>query len=616
MGRRAIGKLHGKGVCISEKASHRIHDTLASIPAFYWFCVAAISLGPFIALLSHGGVRGLYADDYAYKRHAVDLATGAWRPRLGDPFFRPLSTTITLNLAAAIPDVETPVRIVWALMHLTNAALVGGLTYRILRSRLAAALSILLSLVPVSASESLLWHSGASGSGLGLTMFLLSIHLLLTAIQREKRWIAPACAGMFCVALMLLTYEQYAVGMVSLPLFSIFTPHGQGKSRIENLDMFRRAGLLTVIGILIAWLYWFLLLSRSPAIGSRGGLEFNVHDLFAVRVGEVVRGAAFLTVGEWGLGGMWRLAFRLGIDQASREPITLVALGILIVTLIGMVASSGGLTSDDTMPHSDTQARVGLFLIGISWSVLAFVPALIIRHQAVVIRMLYFPWAGLALSSAVLGESLHRVLARRHVGLGRIVIVAVASVYVVGILILAGFAHVYRFRAEHDQRQMSALIKAAPSLPRASEVVLLPIHLDERSVSHATGRDNRLDLYLEGAFERVWGAENIARIAYKHPDITAITATRWEHFHFTDMHKSPHGDVDEVVVNGRRVAAHQLLAFTYADDRVVLVNRLVLVDSNGTAVNVSLPLVDRVRTSGSAVQEMRFTLEPVVAALQ
>src|SRR3972149_10305851 len=119
---------------------------------FYWLFIPSIMLGLFISLLLHGGIRGLYFDDYIFKRHVLDLVTGAWKPRLLvegglDPYFRPLAKAIIANLAIAIPDAEAPLRALWALIHLTNAALVALLIYRVLRSHLAAALSILLFLV-------------------------------------------------------------------------------------------------------------------------------------------------------------------------------------------------------------------------------------------------------------------------------------------------------------------------------------------------------------------------------------------------------------------------------------------------------------------------------------
>src|SRR3990172_10321695 len=220
---------------------------------FYWL---------FISLLLHGGIRGLYFDDYIFKRHVLDLVTGVWKPRLLvegglDPYLRPLAKAIIANLAIAIPDAEAPLRVLWALIHLTNAALVGLLIYRVLRSHLAAALSILLFLVPVPAHESLVWHSGAGASGVGATEFLAAIHFLLTAIQRERRWIAAACVGFIGLLMVLATYEQYAIGIVILPLFGIFVLWNRAQSRKRK--MLVRACLLTAIGIAIALVYWSLI---------------------------------------------------------------------------------------------------------------------------------------------------------------------------------------------------------------------------------------------------------------------------------------------------------------------------------------------------------------------
>jgi hypothetical protein len=241
---------------------------------------------------------------------------------------------------------------------------------------------------------------------------------------------------------------------------------------------------------------------------------------------------------------------------------------------------------------------------------------MIVRHQVIVVRMLYFPWAGVTLALAVVLESLTRRLGRYREWLGGVIVSIVMALYATGIVMFAGFACVYRLRAEHDQRQMTAFLRAVPSLPGDREIVLLPMHLDEHSVRYATGSDSPLDRYLEGAFERVWSAENIARMAYRRPDISAITASHWEEFHFTAVHRAPNSDDSELVVNRRRVPISQLLAFTYADERVVLLSPLVLSGPTGGEISLPLPLVERVRTSESPVKEVRITLEPLAGGSQ
>ena len=585
---------------------------------FYWLFIPSIMLGLFISLLLHGGIRGLYFDDYIFKRHVLDLVTGAWKPRLLvegglDPYLRPLAKAIIANLAIAIPDAEAPLRVLWALIHLTNAALVGLLIYRVLRSHLAAALSILLFLVPVPAHESLLWHTGAGASGLGATEFLAAIHFLLTAIQRERRWIAAACVGFIGLLMVLATYEQYAIGIVILPLFGIFVLWNRAQSRKRK--MLVRACLLTAIGIAIALVYWSLILSKAWSIGVRGGLDLDVHNILTRRARQVFGGVRFLTLGEWGLGGMWKQAFLLGIQQVFHDPISLLALGLLVFILVGLAASSTRLIAGDQTSLSETRPLAGLFVIGTLLSLLAFVPALVIRNQIVESRMMYFAWIGFTLAMTALLEYMVRALTRRAWWPGRVVILSVGSVYLAGVLTLTGFAHVYRLRAEHDQRQIAALVKAVPSLPTVSKVMLLPIDLDERSVRFSTGKDNPLDTYLFGVFEHSWSAAPAMQMAYKYPEIEAITSNRWGHLRFTGARYSSKGTVNQIVVNGQLVETNRLLAFTYEDDKVVLLNPLILVNSNAAEVGIPLPLVERVRTFSTEVRRISLQLEPIAHAL-
>ena len=229
---------------------------------------------------------------------------------------------------------------------------------------------------------------------------------------------------------------------------------------------------------------------------------------------------------------------------------------------------------------------------------------------------MYFPWIGFTLGITALLEYVIRTLAGRALWPGRLVILSVGIVFLAGILTLAGFAQVYRLRAEYDQRQISALMKAAPNIPRDTRIVLLPIHLDERSVTFSTRNDSLLDKYLFGVYETHWSAKAATQMAYKYPEIEAITSNRWDHLRFTEVHTSLNGNVDQIVVNGRPAAINQVLAFTYEDDKVVLLSPLVLASPDGAEVNLPLPLVERVRTSTTEVRRIRLQLEPIANALK
>jgi hypothetical protein len=189
-------------------------------------------------------------------------------------------------------------------------------------------------------------------------------------------------------------------------------------------------------------------------------------------------------------------------------------------------------------------------------------------------------------------------------------ILSVGLVYLAGVLTLRGFAQVYHLRFAHDQRQISALVKAVPRFPPDTKIVVLPIQLDEHSVQFSTGKESLPDKLLYGVFETTWSAASAMQMIYRHPEIEAIASSHWNHLCFTAVHSLPDGNADQIAVNGSLVATNQLLAFTYENDRAVLVNPLILVDSNGTEISIPLPLVDQVRTATAAVTSRRMKLEP------
>lgn len=588
----------------------------AQLRLFYCLFIGVICLGLFISLLFHGGPGGLHVDDYSFKRRALDLVTGKWQPQLivEDLHFRPLANTIIANLAVAIPDAELPLRMLWALIHLANAALVGLLIYRVLGSHLAVALSALIFLVPVPATESLLWHTGAGGSSLAATQFLLAIHALLTAIQREKRWIAPFFIGIVCLIMVLATYEQDAIGVVMLPLFSIVALWEEEKSRRKRGLL--RACLLTGVALSIALFYWFIILSRAWTFDLRGGLDLNVSNILARRIPEIFGRVKWLTFGEWGLGGMWNQAFLLGIDQVFDDPRGPLVLGALILMLIGLVASSTEAMLGHQTGLSDNRRLACLFLIGISLSIMGFFPAIVIRNQIIESRMMYFPWIGFTVAVTAFLEYVIRGLTRRMWWPGQVVMLTVGFVYLMGVVTFAGFAHVYRLRAEHDQRQISALLEAVHGFPLGQKIVLLPIRLDERSVRVSTSGVNLLDKYLLGVFETPWSAADAMRMEQKHPEIEAISSNRWEQMSFTRVHRSPSGHVESIVVNERLVATNVLLPFTYEDEKAVLLDPLVFVTPSGVEISGHLPLVERVRRVNAMVRKLRIEVEPTTTGQQ
>ena len=602
--------------------AHRsvVHGTgqrlmISAVPFYGLFLVTAV-LGIFLSLLWDGGVRGLYRDDYGLKQLALDLATGAWKPRIVEPYFRPLAHTLAANLAVAIPEAETPVRALWALVHCANAALVGLLVHRCVPSVPAVIMSVWLFLVPVPAYESLLWHTVAATSALGATWSLLAIHALFTVLRSETRRVAAAVAGMLCLVAGLASYEQSVVAIALIPVLGLVVRSEEGNPGRRRVWL--RTSFLTVIGLTLAWLYWLLIFSKSWMVDFRGVWAVSVADILRDRIPAICRSIMAQTLGPWGLGGMWREAFVLGVGEMTRDPLRVSTLAMLVSALVGVVVVSRRAIVEQRARPFDTRSLLNLFLLGLLLLALPFGPGVFVRNQIVESRMMYFPWIGFTLAATALLVYVVRGLTRRAWWPGRMMLLMVAVVYLSGVITLRGFAHAYRLRWEHDQRQVAALLEAVPRLPQGSPVMLLPLRLDERFLRSSSAVDGGgLNTKLYGVFEVSWSAESAARMAYRYGAVEALPSRGQGHDpHFTKIDVAPNGHVDHITVNGRPVATDQLLAFTYENDRVVLVSPLVLVDDTGAEVSVALPLVERVRTARTAVREMRVRLESSDAASQ
>lgn len=118
-----------------------------------------------------------------------------------------------------------------------------------------------------------------------------------------------------------------------------------------------------------------------------------------------------------------------------------------------------------------------------------------------------------------------------------------------------------------------------------------------------------MDKYLLGVFETPWSAASAVQMEYRRQDIRAVASHRWDRLHLTEVTRSSEGDVVEVTIQNTRVPVAHLVAFTYRQGRIILLNPLVIEESDGNEITVNLPLVERLKRPGLSVQPVRFKLE-------
>jgi len=258
----------------------------------------------------------------------------------------------------------------------------------------------------------------------------------------------------------------------------------------------------------------------------------------------------------------------------------------------------------------DRRQTLTTLFAGLAWMVLALVPIMLLKSQIVEIRTLYVPMAGLALSLAALFGWVIASLGRwRKVAIRAALLITGAGIFVSS-LAMAGLVRTYQLRWDLDQKQLSALRSAIPNLPKSNPLWLLPVALDERSVSLHVGREALLDQYLFGVFETSWSARDAIRLEYGEQDVHVVTANRWDRLRFTSVQHLEDGRVSAVTVQEKTIPVDHLLTFTYRQGRVIVLNPLVLESPDGSSsTSVHLPLAVQVRSKWLGERAVKLKLE-------
>lgn len=446
--------------------------------------VGLILLTLWLGMFPNGGVHGLNSDDYAQKAWAFDVERGGWalQTRPEDPYFRPLHGLLTPNLVNAVPAHELPLRIAWAGVHVVNALLLGALAYRLTQSPLAFVGAAGLFLMPLIAYEVLLWHAASVPYLSASLALLVALHAALSAGRRPWYWGISA----FCLLLVPLFHEGLAHLVVLFPVVAwVAFSESSAEIRWRNV---RRMAVFTGLALLAYGLYMKLVLSHSWQVTARGGWVTSPYEMLRVRLPEVfyqfVRDILRRRVVDILVGHAVSLGW-----QTWTASVWGVAL------LIGWVGLAGGFIATAPLPVHSRRYRA-LALVGVAWAILSFSPILLVKMQWVDIRMLYLPWAGLALVvGAVLGA-----LPRR--GLARLGLVTLAGWTLVNALGMAGTTRAYQARWEMDQRQLAALQAVVPALPPVSPVWLWPVAVDRHSLD--VPNVGALDGYFVSVYEISW----------------------------------------------------------------------------------------------------------------
>ncbi|MBK8025394.1 MAG: hypothetical protein IPK19_29380 [Chloroflexi bacterium] len=473
---------------------------------------AAICLAVGSLLLWH---RGFYQDDYfdfnLPIRLDASMSNGA----------RFLSALTSRSLAKLLEDSEFVVRVITAGFVGVNAFLVGALVQRILRSRMAGLIALWLFVNPALGYESVLWLAAASIYVYAVTFALLFLHAAYSFLSQEKasgRWFAAAVVAY----LLALNASETMVGILLMaPALALLVvlqkdsarwSSGRGSSTTRRIAI--RAGLLLALPIALTAVYFVAFYLSNPFIQSaRGSFDLNPVTLLDRAYRSYFVHLYFITASPEFGATLWSDSFMLGL-RALISPAGLVLGGAAIVLLAGVVLA--------WQPEPrQVRWRVGLVLAatGLLWAILLMVvPGVFVTKVQLTSRVLYLPFAGLA----VLVAAAVWLLPARWQRAGLLASGGLAILLTIWML---GWASVYNARYRLDKAQLDALTQNVPMDLLPPGTLIIPYRLDEISLPDASGSMNSA---LTGVFEAPTGAIGSLIYATGRIDIDPVTVNyRW-----------------------------------------------------------------------------------------
>jgi len=578
--------------------------------ALFWIAASAtVVLAVTVGFFLHGGLHGLYMDDYSEKAWAFDFVAAKWKLNLIPQFhIRPLAHVLIANLANAIPNYEFPVRVFIVAIHLLNVLLVGKLAYRLTGSRFVAAISGAFFLFPIFANEALLWFSPSIANTISLSLLLIGFHCLLSC-RSPGQDLRLFCCGVGAWILMVLFYESGLFTLLLLPVIL-------GTARRDNLWQHAKVWVPALSASYIPMGAYLALVERTdPGVTSRGGPTLNLAFILSRRIPEVSENFWWLVTDRGRLpghrfaliSGPLREALGLGWHEWLSVPWGTILIGISIagVCLIALLFPVDRGTAPDFF------SLLGMAVIGCAWAVLSLIPLVLVKSQIVEIRTLYAPSAGFAMGAAALvGLAVHFLPRWRRLAIRLSVLISGVIMFLTS-LTMAGAVRTYQLRSYHDQKELGGLQPIISKIQGTQMLWLLPIGLDEQSFGvDDRGRNAALDAYVFGVFETPWSARDAVRLGLREQGFEAVTANRWVNPQVTSVRYSESGRPTDIVVQGRTVPIRQLLAFTYQQSRVILLSPLDLDPADGgSEAVIDLPLVGQLAEAGIEAQPYHLQLE-------
>jgi len=568
---------------------------------YYAVIIATLFSLVTVAFFLHWGVHGLYTDDYGKKAWAFDFTTSKWRLNLHPMYsaVRPLAYILITNAANAIPEHEFPLRAGIVAVHLLNVMLLAMFAYRLSQSLFVSVLAGALFLFPFIAYDALLWFTASVHNIFGLLFLLLGFHLILSC-RNIRRDVGLLVCGVLCWQLMLLFFEVGLLIQALLPVFFWMIYR-------ENRKLNRIVCISALAGSFIPQaLYCFIWERTAPMVAVRGRVTLDPGFLLFHRIPDVFRRTLWLITGGGIHVSIFGEALRLGFHEwlSSGTGDVLLVVAILGVAALVLVYPA------DHERILEWHKGFTLFSTGVAWAVLGLAIILIFSGQNAESRMFYIPYAGISLGVAGLMGSTAALFGRWQQVAIRGLLLGMGAILLVNSLTMAGLVRAFQLRWSLDRKQLVAFRSAVPVVPDSSPLWVLPVTLDERAISVEAGKDSFMDRWFPGVFEQSFSACDALRLMYGDRNMRCAASTRWGKLHVTGVQYSVDGRVSTLFIQGNAVPVDDLLAFTYRNGRVTILNPLELTSGVAATEVVNLPLATSVAQERHAETEpIRFDVE-------
>lgn len=469
---------------------------------------------------------------------------------------------------AAFPEGEWGIRLLQAGLTGLNALLLAGLSWRLLRSRIAVWVTLLTFATPVVAHEACLWVCCVD--------YLLSLALTLTAchaawhflLGQNRPWLG-AIGTTLCLVVTLMMKESFLAVYLLLPVLlflgwknsdSLLTWGGWGR---RTLLCVGPPALLSLGIVAVNYVIYppCALTGRGGTITTAGELAAKTQDYFG-------------TLRQCYLGRGMKPQFgqplEKGLGLVSESGLAQVGLGVALVGLLLAVmawpTSVSGITSRTNL--------TGVLLLSLGWFLLALLfPNTLVKQQSITPRMLYFPCAGLALLTGTCAAGMVQAWPRH--GWERCLVLAGGVGGVLLALLMLGYAQMYAERSQEDQRQWQELQRVLPAseLPEGATVVhvqALPYFVQWQP-PFGPALVGLLDasFMLQLRAEKYWGRKDLHWQVLAPWETTRGLPWQW-------------AGPDTILIGGRRVPLNRLVLFTYeSGSGIRLLDQVTLRDEQG-----------------------------------